>query len=30
MADNSFLDIFSRDANALLGLDSFGLPLKER
>lgn len=30
MADNSFLDIFSRDANVLLGLDSFGLPLKGR
>ncbi len=28
MADTSFLDIFSRDANFLLGLDSFGLPLK--
>jgi hypothetical protein len=28
MADTSFLDIFSRDANLLLGLDSFGLPLK--
>lgn len=28
MADSSFLDIFSRDANLLLGLDSFGLPLK--
>jgi Fe-S-cluster containining protein len=30
MADSSFLDIFSRDANVLLGLDSFGLPLKRR
>lgn len=29
MADSSFLDIFSRDANLLLGLDSFGRPLKE-
>jgi Fe-S-cluster containining protein len=28
MADSSFLDIFSRDANLLLGLDSFGRPLK--
>ena len=28
MADSSFLDIFSRDATVLLGLDSFGLPLK--
>jgi Fe-S-cluster containining protein len=28
MADTSFRDIFSRDANLLLGLDRFGLPLK--
>jgi uncharacterized protein len=28
MADSSFLDIFSRDANLLLGLDRFGRPLK--
>ena len=28
MADGSFLDIFSRDANVLLGLDRFGLPLE--
>ncbi|MDJ0783661.1 MAG: YkgJ family cysteine cluster protein [Desulfosarcinaceae bacterium] len=30
MADSSFLDIFSKDANLLLGLDSFGLPLKRQ
>jgi uncharacterized protein len=28
MADSSFLDIFGRDATALLGLDEYGLPLK--
>jgi uncharacterized protein len=30
LADSSFLDIFSRDANLLLGLDRFGLPLKRK
>ena len=29
MADNTFLDIFGQNSTALLGLDAFGLPLKE-
>jgi uncharacterized protein len=28
LADSSFLDIFGRNATALLGLDAFGLPIK--
>ncbi|BBO89195.1 YkgJ family cysteine cluster protein [Desulfosarcina ovata] len=28
MADSTFLDIFGRDATALLGIDAYGLPLK--
>ena len=28
MADSSFLDIFGRDATALLGMDSWGRPIK--
>lgn len=28
MADNTFFDIFGRDATLLLGMDPFGLPLK--
>jgi Fe-S-cluster containining protein len=28
LADSSFLDIFGRNATALLGLDPFGLPIK--
>jgi uncharacterized protein len=28
LADNSLLDIFGRNATALLGLDAFGLPIK--
>lgn len=28
LADSSFLDIFGRNATALLGLDPFGLPVK--
>jgi uncharacterized protein len=28
LADSSFLDIFGRNATALLGLDAFGLPFK--
>ena len=29
MADSTFLDIFGSDATALLGLNAYGLPLKE-
>ncbi|WP_419661881.1 conserved uncharacterized protein, UPF0153 [Desulfosarcina variabilis str. Montpellier] len=28
MADNTFMDVFGQDATVLLGMDSFGLPLK--
>ena len=28
MADNTFLDVFGQEATLLLGMDSFGLPLK--
>lgn len=28
LADHTFLDLFGQDATALLGMDSFGLPLK--
>ncbi len=28
MADNSFLEVFGQDATMLLGMDSFGLPVK--
>jgi uncharacterized protein len=29
MADNTFLDVFGQDATMLLGMDNFGLPLKQ-
>lgn len=29
MADNTFMDVFGKDATLLLGLDAFGLPLKK-
>jgi Fe-S-cluster containining protein len=28
MADSSFMEVFGQDATVLLGMDSFGLPLK--
>jgi hypothetical protein len=28
MADNTFLEVFGQDATMLLGMDSFGLPVK--
>jgi Fe-S-cluster containining protein len=29
MADHTFMDVFGQDATVLLGMDSFGLPLKK-